>query len=269
MSTFLNLQTEHEITAFLKSLREMIIKKFESLEGNNRSFLRKTWDHVSGGGGEIAILRGDIFEKAAVNWSAVSGDHFPLNHSMGPFFATGVSLITHMTNPHAPTVHMNLRYIRTEKQWWFGGGYDLTPMGFFYPEDTEHFHSVARKTLDIFGEQLYREFSQNAREYFYIPHWKKERGVGGIFFDHYNTDNFLTDFQMWKAIGESFLDTVVSIYQRRTSQTYTLDEKEKQLVYRAHYVEFNLLYDRGTKFGFLSGGNPEAILCSMPPVAKW
>ena len=133
------------IIQFLKSFREEIIKKFESYEANAR-FKRQTWDYHSGqGGGEISIIRGDIFEKAAVNWSGVSGNTFPLPQAVGPFFATGISLITHMVNPKAPTVHMNLRYIETSDRTWFGGGYDLTPMGFPFPEDTHHFHQVAKK----------------------------------------------------------------------------------------------------------------------------
>lgn len=253
-----------EIITFLKNLREEIIAAFEKLENGNK-FERKPWLHHSGGGGEIGLLRGDTFEKAAVNWSGVSGDKFPMQDGSGPFFATGVSLITHMRNPHAPTVHMNIRFIQTEQKQWFGGGYDLTPMGFPYQEDTDHFHGVAKEALG----SLYPSFSQNAAEYFFIPHRKKERGVGGIFFDHFNTGDIQSDLSVWKRVGKTFLDTILPIYQRRISQPYTAEEKEKQHELRAHYVEFNLLYDRGTKFGFLSGGNPDAILCSMPPTAKW
>jgi len=256
------------IVTHLKALRDDIIHGFEGLE-SGESFHRKPWEHHSGGGGEISILRGKIFEKAAVNWSGVSGDKFPTQEGSGPFFATGVSLITHMANPHAPTVHMNVRYIETESKWWFGGGYDLTPMGFPYEEDSEHFHATAKKTLNPFGNTIYDDFSKNAKEYFYIPHWKKERGVGGIFFDHYNTGNFERDLTLWKTVGNTFLDAILPIYQRRVPQPYTAEEKDRQQHLRGHYVEFNLLYDRGTRFGFLSGGNPEAILCSMPPQAKW
>ena len=257
------------IVEFLKVLRDNICKGFESLEPTAR-FQRKCWDYSKGkGGGEISLLRGDVFEKAAVNWSGVSGDRFPMDDAEGPFFATGVSLITHMHNPHAPTVHFNIRYIETAKRRWFGGGYDLTPMGFVYPEDTEHFHKIAKGALDPFGKEVYPTFFKQAQEYFYIPHRQKERGVGGIFFDHYNTGDFEKDLQLWKNVGNTFLDTIMPIYHRRTNQPYTEEEKQIQLQLRAHYVEFNLLYDRGTKFGFLSGGNPEAILCSMPPLAKW
>ena len=265
----MTIKRREEIILFLKDLREEIIRQFETLEPTHR-FKRKPWQHHLGeGGGEISVVRGDVFEKAAVNWSAVSGDQYPLQEGLGPFFATGVSLITHMSNPHAPTVHMNIRYIETHDKFWFGGGYDLTPMGFAYPEDTDHFHDIAKNCLNAIDNDLYPKFAENAKNYFYIPHWKKERGVGGIFFDHYNTGNFDRDLGMWKSVGTTFLDGILPIYKRRKDQSYDDEQKELQQKMRAHYVEFNLLYDRGTKFGFQSGGNPEAILCSMPPVAKW
>lgn len=260
--------SRQEIVLFLKALRENIIKSFEQFELDSR-FQRTLWNHHGGGGGEISLLRGKSFEKAAVNWSGVEGSHFPTKEALGPFFATGVSLITHMSNPHAPTVHMNVRYIETQEGYWFGGGYDLTPMGIPYAEDTEHFHRIAKQALDPFGKDLYPQFSQNAREYFYIPHRKKERGIGGIFFDHLNTGNFQTDFQLWKHVGETFINAIMPIYELRINQPFSEEDRQRQLEWRAHYVEFNLLYDRGTKFGFLSGGNPDAILCSMPPLAKW
>jgi coproporphyrinogen III oxidase len=256
---------ENEIETFLKDLREEIISSFTSLE-TSKEFKRTQWDHKSGGGGEMAVLRGDVFAKAAVNFSAVSGPNFPMKDGFGPFFATGISLITHMANPHAPTVHMNIRYIKTEKMSWFGGGYDLTPMGHPYDEDTAHFHSVARKTL---GSDLYDDFSARAAEYFFIKHRNKERGVGGIFFDHIHTEDFDADYAMWKSVGNTFLDAIMPIYDRRINMPYSQEDLEKQYELRGHYAEFNLAYDRGTKFGFESGGNTEAILCSLPPIAKW
>lgn len=260
--------SREEVINFLKSLRDDIIQKFESLEALSR-FLRTSWAHKTGGGGEMSVIRGEVFEKAAVNWSAVSGEKFPMNDGAGPYFATGISLITHMANPHAPTVHMNIRYIETKDKKWFGGGYDLTPMGFPYQEDTHHFHNTAKKCLAPFGSNLYTQFSQNAREYFYIPHRHKERGVGGIFFDHWNSENLVQDMRMWQQIGITFIDAIMPIYAKRIHQPFTLEERQQQLKARAHYAEFNLMYDRGTKFGFQSGGNPEAILCSMPPLAAW
>lgn len=262
-----NFQTE--IISFLKNLRDSIVQNFQTFEQNN-AFIKTPWAYKNGdGGGEISLLRGKVFEKAAVNWSGVSGERLPMKEETTPFFATGISLITHMQNPHVPTIHMNLRYIQTKNEFWFGGGYDLTPMGFTYDEDTEHFHQTAKKTLDQHDLSLYPKFSAWAKEYFFIPHWNKERGVGGIFFDHWNTGDLNKDLSMWKSIGESFLQTIIPIYKRRLLTPYSKKEKDIQQKFRAHYVEFNLLYDRGTKFGFLSGGNPDAILCSLPPSAKW
>lgn len=257
------------LQAFLLALRQNIITAFESLEPREKFHL-SSWEYQKGqGGGEIALLRGTVFEKAAVNWSSVQGGEFPGSEASGPFRATGVSLITHMVNPHAPTVHFNLRYIETAERSWFGGGYDLTPMGITYPEDVEHFHSVAKRCVAPFGEGLYEQFADNAKHYFYIPHRQKERGAGGLFFDHYNTGDLEQDGAVWQAVGTHFLDAIMPIYKRRIHLPYTRDMKEAQLSLRAHYVEFNLLYDRGTQFGFRSGGNPEAILCSLPPLAKW
>lgn len=258
-----------EIISFLKELREEILSEFKQLEDPTIELQRSAWKHSSGGGGEIGLLRGKVFEKAAVNWSAVWGEKFPMQDGEGPYFATGVSLITHMVNPHAPTVHMNVRYIEAGQRKWVAGGYDLTPMGFPYEEDSRHFHEVAKESLDPFGEELYPKFSAWAKEYFFIPHHHKERGVGGIFFDHIDSGNRELDFAMWKNVGNHFLKAILPIYQRRIATPYSEEEKRLQEQLRAHYVEFNLLYDRGTKFGFLSGGNPEAILCSMPPTARW
>jgi len=262
------MERKEEVIRFLKNLRDEIILSFETFE-NGKKFERKHWDHLSGGGGEISLLRGEVFEKAAVNWSGVEGDRFPMQDGSGPFFATGISIITHMKNPHAPTVHMNLRYIKTEEKEWLGGGYDLTPMGFTYEEDGNHFHGIARDTLNRFDENLYPLFSKQAQEYFFIPHRYKERGLGGIFFDHYNTGNFTQDLAVWKALGNSFLSAVLPIYEKRITSPFSDLEKTIQLEQRAHYAEFNLVYDRGTKFGFASKGNIEAILCSMPPLVRW
>lgn len=255
---------KHDIILFLKSLRNEIRESFETLEPSQR-FIQKDWAHKTGGGGEISVLRGEVFEKAAVNFSAVEGDKFPTGEVEGPFFATGISLITHMQNPHAPTVHMNIRYIEAGGKWWLGGGYDLTPMGYPYIEDTHHFHEVAR----LAAGTHYAQFSENARNYFYIPHRHKERGVGGLFFDHFNTGDKAADFALWQTIGKTFTQAIMPILHKRVTLPFSAEEKTHQQTLRAHYVEFNLLYDRGTKFGFLSGGNPEAILCSMPPGASW
>lgn len=257
-----------EIIQFLKDLRDEIIRSFEQLEQKEK-FVRTIWKHPSGGGGEMSVLRGKVFEKAAVNWSGVHGSEFPMQDGKGSFFATGISLITHMYNPKAPTVHMNIRYIENEDRYWFAGGYDLTPMGFPFEEDRLYFHNTIKKTLDAFHPSLYPQFSEEAKKYFFIPHRQKERGVGGIFFDHFCTGNFIADYHFWKTIGTNFLSTILPIYERTIHLPYFEEDKEKQLKLRGHYVEFNLLYDRGTQFGFRSGGNPEAILCSLPPLVRW
>lgn len=259
--------SKESIRTFLLSLRNEIILSFETFETAHH-FQRKKWSHAAGGGGEMAVLRGDVFEKAAVNFSEVYGEEYPLDKTQGPYYATGISLITHMKNPHAPTSHMNLRYIQLQDRAWLGGGYDLTPMGFYYEEDERHLHETARNALQPYPG-LYETFSQNAKEYFYIPHRKKERGIGGLFFDYYATSDLSHDFSMWQSVGDSFLKVVAPIYQKRVSTSYSEADREKQFQFRGHYVEFNLLYDRGTKFGFQSGGNSEAILCSLPPLASW
>lgn len=260
---------KEEIVKYLKDLRDEIIYSFQKIEGGS-TFQRSHWTYQKGeGGGEMSVLRGKVFEKAAVNWSGVGGPSFPMDDASGAFFATGVSLITHMSNPKIPTVHMNVRFIQTEKKTWFGGGYDLTPMGFPRAEDTKHFHKTAKSALDPFGLDLYPRFSQWAKEYFYIPHRQRERGVGGIFFDHFSSGDFSRDLEMWKAVGRSFIPAIIPIYEKRLNESFGDEDRKLQLQHRAHYAEFNLLYDRGTKFGFQSGGNPEAILCSMPPMASW
>lgn len=259
---------KEKASRYFLSLREEIIQAFSSLE-TDHVFVKKPWNYKEVGGGEIGLLRGTCFEKAAVNFSKISGSQFPMSDGQGPFFATGISLITHMMNPHVPTVHMNFRYLETEKNSWFGGGYDLTPMGKPYEEDRLHFHDVAKTTLDKIDPSLYPRFSNQAKEYFFIPHRQKERGMGGLFFDHYRTENQEEDFSLVQALGSSFLTAIMPIIKRRVSMPYTKEDRAEQARLRAHYVEFNLLYDRGTKFGFQSGGNPDAILCSMPPTASW
>lgn len=261
------MQNKDVAVDYFKTLRKQIINAFEMLD--TTSFERKPWQHHSGGGGEIAQLRGSVFEKAAVNFSAVEGTKLPLQEKEIPYFATGVSLITHMMNPFMPTVHMNVRYIETSDRWWFGGGYDLTPMGFPNQEDSNRFHTVAKEALDTLDTSLYPRFRQEAAEYFFIKHRKKERGEGGIFFDQYSPTTFDEGMALVRAVGDSFLPAILPIYTEKKEIPYTHEDKVKQNMLRAHYVEFNLIYDRGTKFGFQSGGNPEAILCSMPPTATW
>lgn len=257
-----------EIYAYCVSLRQRLIDAFENIEPKTK-FEKTPWEKPDLGSGEIGLLRGDIFEKAAVNISKVSGQQFPMKDSSGPYRALGVSLITHLHNPHMPTAHFNVRYIEQSDRYWFGGGFDLTPMGCDYPEDTAYFHHTAQTRLDAFDPTLYPQFYEEAKRYFFIPHRQKERGVGGIFFDHYQSGDKTRDFELMQVVGSTFLEALLPIYQKRINTPYTHEEKLAQLKRRGHYVEFNLLYDRGTRFGFLSNGNPDAILCSMPPVVHW
>lgn len=258
-----------DFQTYLKNLQTEIIQAFEQFEPTHR-FELKPWQHPEKGGGRMGILKGEVFEKAAVHFSAVEGEKIPFStKDSDPFFATGLSLITHMKNPHAPTVHMNVRFIQTQDRFWFGGGYDLTPMGVFYEEDKSHFHQVAQKALDPIDPSLYPKFSQQAKEYFWIKHRNKERGVGGLFFDHYNSGNFDKDLALVKSVANSFLPAILPLYEKRVSTPYTEEQVKEQLRLRGHYAEFNLVYDRGTKFGLESNGNIEAILSSLPPLASW
>jgi coproporphyrinogen III oxidase len=252
----------------MHALRAMIIQAFEAFE-TNHSFQRKDWNYKHTGGGQIALIRGDVFEKAAVNVSSIAGPNFPMKDGSGPFSACAVSLITHMHNPFVPTVHFNVRLIETINGYWIGGGFDLTPMAAIEDSDVRHFHDQARICLDQFDPSLYPQFKKNADEYFHIPHRQKTRGVGGIFFDHFSFQDFEKDLLFLEKVGTSFLDAIIPIIQKYKDHPYDSDDKNLQNILRGHYVEFNLIYDRGTKFGFLSGGNPEAILCSMPPLASW
>lgn len=256
------------MAARLLQKREMIISAFESFETKNH-FERTSWQYKHDGGGQIALLRGQVFEKAAVNFSHISGPSFPMNDGSGPFEAAGISLITHMTNPFVPTAHFNVRCIKTQDKYWIGGGYDLTPMGPIDSRDVDYFHATAKSCLDTFSTSFHEEFKKNADEYFYIPHRQKNRGVGGIFFDHFSLGDSEKDLYFLEAIADSFLEALLPIIQKYHVLPFTQEDKKLQNQLRAHYVEFNLIYDRGTRFGFLSGGNPEAILCSMPPIATW
>ena len=262
------MKTLTPFTDKLLSLRQTLIESFEKFEPR-ASFEKKDWAYKHEGGGQIGLLRGDVFEKAAVNFSYIKGPNFPMNDGLGPFEASGISLITHMHNPHVPTAHLNVRMIKTENNYWIGGGYDLTPMPYIHQEDTTHFHSKAKAFLDRYDLNLYKEFKKNADEYFFIPHRNKTRGVGGIFFDHFSFNDLEKDEKFLEGVVLSFMEALIPIIQRHHQKPYTFDCKQKQNITRAHYVEFNLLYDRGTRFGFLSQGNPEAILCSMPPSASW
>ncbi len=224
------------------------------------------WTREEGGGGTSQQLReGAVLEKAAVGHSHVHGTDNPITDR--PFQAGGVSLIFHPRNPHAPAVHLNLRRFEEAEASWFGGVVDLNPMGFPYEEDSQHFHAVLERVCHDHGKP-YETWAKRCEEYYQIEHRDRPRGVGGIFFDRHETEPnkdlaFLTD------LGEAFLEAYLPILDRRTDQPYEEVDRRRQLTHRGYYAEFNLVYDEGTRFGFESGGDPEAVLASMPPLAAW
>jgi len=234
----------------------------------------KSWDREGGGGGEMSLIRGNVFEKMGVNVSTVFGEFSELMQKEIPgaaenpnFFATGVSLVMHMKNPLVPAMHFNTRYIETQKTW-FGGGGDMTPT---FPEDeeTEMFHKLFKDACDKHDSDYYPKYKKWCDEYFYLPHREEPRGVGGIFYDYHNSGNFEKDFEFTKDVGRAFAASIPAIVRRKMNQSYTEEQKLAQLKKRGRYAEFNLLYDRGTKFGLMTGGNTEAILMSLPPEVVW
>ncbi len=264
--------------SYFKDLQERITARFEQLDGHG-AFDIKPWEKTPEdklqGHGEMRVMRSEVFEKVGVNFSNVHGTfdekfraQIPgAEQSDGKFWASGVSLVAHMKNPMVPTVHMNVR--RIETSWgWFGGGADLTPF-FPFDEDTAYFHTCLKEACDGYQPDAYDKFKKWCDEYFHLHHRDEPRGVGGTFFDNLNSGDFDKDFAFVQATGEAFLKAFSEIVERRKDMDYTTDDKEHQLIRRGRYVEFNLLYDRGTKFGFESGGDPEAILMSMPPEVKW
>ncbi len=269
--------------AWFEGLRDRICAAFEELEDRCRPadagappagrFERTAWDRAGGGGGVMAVLRGRVFEKVGVNVSTVWGEFSPEFRGQIPgaaedprFWASGISLVAHPRSPHVPPVHMNTRHIRTTKSW-FGGGADLNPI---VPDeqDTAAFHARLRRACDGFAPDAYDRFARWADEYFHIPHRGEPRGVGGIFFDYVEGDHEPA-FAFTRGVGEAFLDIYPRIVARHMDRPWTAAERAHQLFRRGRYVEFNLLYDRGTKFGLMTGGNPEAILMSLPPLVAW
>ncbi len=261
-------QLQTAVTYF-QSVQSQLVDAFEKIDGQGK-FERKSWQRPEGGGGTMAVLRGQTVEKAGANFSQVEGDKYPAvegEYAGKPFVATGVSTICHMQNPHAPIGHMNLRLIKVGEDFWFGGGADLTPCK-VYDEDTKAFHSALKKACDTLRPDAYAEYTKWCKEYFHIKHRNSERGVGGVFFD-YLKGGFDEIFPFVKAVGQAYVEVYPSILQKRKDQSYTPEEKVEQEHWRGRYVEFNLLYDRGTKFGLMTGGNLEAIFVSLPPVARW
>jgi len=258
--------------SYFQQLRDRICEAFEAHD--TARFERTAWQREGGGGGVMAVMRGSTFEKVGVNFSSVEGElseefrsQIPGAAETGRFRACGISLVAHMQNPKCPAVHMNLRRIETE-QGWFGGGTDLTPY-FLYAEDIELFHGRLRAACDRFDAAYYPKFKAWCDRYFFLPHRNEPRGAGGIFFDNLDSGDVERDFAFVQAVGAAFLEAYPGIVARRKDEPYTEADRELQLVRRGRYVEFNLLYDRGTMFGLKTGGNPEAILMSMPPVVHW
>ncbi|MCL4066357.1 oxygen-dependent coproporphyrinogen oxidase [Pseudomonas sp. GX19020] len=282
--------TEYKIRAsdWFRTLRDRIVAAFEDLEDRapgdlapGRFEVTPTSRENDGGGGIMSVMRGGrVFEKVGVNWSAVHGSlgaraqkamaarGVPGMEQDPRFWASGISLVAHMQNPHCPAVHMNTRMFWTPHAWWFGGGADLNPC-LEYSGDTAHFHGVLQAACDAHDPGYYAKFKSWADEYFFIPHRGRARGVGGIFYDDLNTGDWEADFAFTRAVGEAFLPAFLPVTERHISEAFAGPEREAQLVHRGLYAEYNLVYDRGTKFGLETGHDANAVLMSLPPLAKW
>jgi coproporphyrinogen III oxidase len=263
---------------YFRDLQARICTAFEALEPEAR-FEARDWRRPNGhrleGGGDSRLMRGQVFEKVGVNFSHVWGvfsdqarAQIPgAQDSGGRFLACGISLVAHMANPYVPTVHMNLRYLRTSRGW-FGGGSDLTPT-FPFEEDTAQFHAALRRACETYRPGAYEAYKAWCDRYFYLPHRHEPRGVGGIFFDELASGDAEADFAFVRQIGEAFLEVYPTLVSRRKDTPYDEADREKLLYKRGRYVEFNLVYDRGTRFGFQTDADPEAYLMSLPPLVKW
>ncbi|HWT71865.1 MAG TPA: oxygen-dependent coproporphyrinogen oxidase [Oxalicibacterium sp.] len=264
---------------YLQDLQTRIVSALEAVDG--KPFLRDQWQRAEGGGGISRIIEeGNVFERGGVGFSHVLGKNLPPSAAANRpeiagrnWEAMGVSLVLHPRNPYAPTVHMNVRFfIATaegkEPVWWFGGGMDLTPY-YGFAEDAQHFHRACRDALQPFGEQLHPRYKKWCDDYFYLKHRQEARGVGGIFFDDLNEGGFAHCFALQRSVGDHFLDAYLPILNRRKDASYGERERDFQAYRRGRYVEFNLVFDRGTLFGLQSGGRTESILMSMPPIVKW
>jgi len=267
------------VKAWLLDLQARIVQGLEAIDGT--PFLRDEWQRAEGGGGISRLVEeGNVIERGGVNFSHVIGAKLPPSASAhrpdiggNPWEAMGVSLVIHPRNPYAPTVHMNVRFFSTsnaagEPVWWFGGGMDLTPY-YGFEEDAKHFHQTCHDALAPFGAALHAKFKTWCDDYFYLKHRQEARGVGGIFFDDHNADGFAQSFAMTQSVGEAFLKAYLPILEARKDTQYGERERDFQAYRRGRYVEFNLVFDRGTLFGLQSGGRTEAILMSMPPIVKW
>jgi coproporphyrinogen III oxidase len=267
------------VKSYLSALQDRITAALENID--SVKFARDVWERPEGGGGESRILSdGAVFERAGVSFSHVLGDKMPPSASSvrpeiagAPFEAMGMSLVFHPRNPHVPTTHCNVRFFVARpadepEVWWFGGGFDLTP---YYPhdEDVLHWHRTARDACQAFGADVYEKYKGWCDRYFYLPHRNETRGVGGLFFDDLNEDGFDRSFAFQRSVGDHFLPAFMPILERRKDHPYGDRERQFQLYRRGRYVEFNLVYDRGTLFGLQSRGRTESILMSMPPLVRW
>ncbi len=287
-----DLDYKEDAKSWFQSLRDDITGAFEAIE---REYAQKhgletpgkfeftPWDRTEGdeanpkdgGGGVIGLMKGHVFEKVGVNISTVYGafskefrGQIPGTEEDPSFWASGISLVAHMSNPHVPAVHMNTRHIVTAGKSWFGGGGDMTP---YFPieQDTEDFHGAFKAACDRYSPDYYPEYKAWCEKYFYLPHRQEPRGIGGIFYDYLDTVDKAQDFAFTQDVGRAFLDIYPKIVRRRMDTSWTKEERQHQLQRRGRYVEFNLLYDRGTLFGLKTGGNVDGILMSMPPEVHW
>lgn len=269
-------------SSWFETLRNNMCAEFEKVEAEYAKrydleapkFQRTSWDRPGGGGGQMSVMKGNVFEKVGVNFSIVHGKlkpdfkkQIPGADEEGNFFATGISVVAHMKSPLLPASHFNTRYIETTQSW-FGGGGDLNPT-FPKEDETKFFHESFQKVCDKYNPDYYPKFKKECDEYFFIKHRNEPRGIGGIFFDYFNTGDFDKDFNFIKDIGLCFTDSISSIARKGMFDQWSDDQKENQLIKRGKYVEFNLLYDRGTRFGLETDGNVNAIFMSLPPCAKW
>ncbi|MDE1989932.1 MAG: oxygen-dependent coproporphyrinogen oxidase, partial [Betaproteobacteria bacterium] len=267
------------IKTYLLGLQDRIVTALERADG--KTFRRDEWTRPDGGGGISALVEeGNLLERGGVNFSHVMGRGLPPSASAHRpelagrhFEAMGVSLVLHPRNPYAPTVHMNVRFFAAfhgqgDPVWWFGGGMDLTPY-YGFEEDARHFHQTCKASLDPFGAGYYPRFKKWCDEYFYLKHRAEPRGVGGIFFDDFNEIPFPQAQALWQSVGDHFLPAYLPLIERRKDLPYGERERDFQAYRRGRYVEFNLVYDRGTLFGLQSGGRTESILMSMPPIVRW
>ena len=269
-----------EITAYFRQLQDSICAQLSELDGGN-TFTEDSWERPGGGGGRARVLLGDGIEKGGVNFSAVHGELPPaaaaslhVEEGQTHFYATGVSIVLHPRNVHVPIIHMNVRYFELEggQTYWFGGGIDLTPH-YVVPEDAHFFHAQLRATCDRFDESYYPRFKTWADDYFFLPHRDETRGIGGIFFDRLQpaaerkSKRQLFDFTA--AVGETFCPTYIPLHLRSRKKEVTAEQQRWQQLRRGRYVEFNLVWDRGTKFGLTTNGRTESILMSLPPLAGW